>query len=116
MTKKGRMEAKAAGVYLDDFMPLGGELESGMGGKYMTAMEKGLSPYTMIDNFNRAVSYHAGKAMIEAKGKEFFNAVKNEHSLSKVIEIRDKFMDDAELTFFHPILMLSPCSSMHYAL
>ncbi len=105
MTAKGRKEAKAAGVYLDDFMPLGGELESGMGGAYMTGMEKGLSPYTKIDNFNRAVSYHAAKAMIEGKGKEFFNAVKNEHNLSKVIEIRDKFMEDAELNFFHPIII-----------
>lgn len=105
LTKEGMEEAKAKGVLLDDYLPLGGELEAVATNMVEEAASKTMWAYLKTDDVNRAVSFHSMKALIDEHKGDFVRKLEEGKDVYAIKKARDKFFDDAEINFFHSALI-----------
>lgn len=105
LTPSGIREAKAAGILLDDYLPLPSDIEKGSVTKIGKIAEISLSPYTAVDNLNRTIAYHAMKKNVMDKSTAYLEAVRNATSTNEVKLAKEKFIKDTDIEFFHPVLI-----------
>lgn len=105
MTREGQLEAKAAGVLLDDYLPLGGEVDAAVTNWIENVSHKSMWAYTKVDNLNRSVSYHAMKSRILEHGDIFKSDVAGAISVKDIITARDKFIENSGSDFFSKTLI-----------
>lgn len=105
LTKSGWNEAKAKGILMDDYMPLPGEIQYAPGSILEQVAYWTLKPYKWSDSMNRCVSYHAMKHNVLKHGERYLNAVENMKHPSELIGLKKKFIQDADMEYFHPALI-----------
>ena len=98
LTKEGRAEARAAGIIMDDYMPVGGDVTLTRGVVSKTA-KVGLSGFKMADSFNRTVAYHGMKGKVEAHVKVLEKDIKRGMKQDKAVK---KFIENTDIEFLHP--------------
>ncbi|MHA1592046.1 MAG: hypothetical protein ACTSUP_06220, partial [Candidatus Heimdallarchaeaceae archaeon] len=105
LTKSGWNEAKAKGILMDDYMPLPGEIQYSPGSLVEQVAYWTLKPYKWSDSMNRCVSYHAMKHNVLKHGERYLDAVDNMKHPSEIIGLKKKFIQDADIEYFHPALI-----------
>jgi len=105
MTRDGWNEAKAAGIMMDDYMPLPGEITHLTTSALAKVAYQTLRPYKMTDSLNRCLSYHAMKYKVSEYGKTFLDKIETYKKPEEIIMARDEFIENSGIDFFHPVLI-----------
>lgn len=105
MTKEGMNEARASGVLLEDYLPVGGELESHITNFVDGVAQKSMWAYAKVDNLNRSISYHAMKSRVMEHGEIFKKEIELAKSASEIKFARDKFIENSGVDFFSKVLI-----------
>jgi len=105
MTKEGWNEAKAAGIMMDDYLPVAGEQTMVATGVLANIAYTSLKPYKLADSFNRAVAYHAMKSKVLRNGKTYTEGMRSLAKPEDAVRLRNDFIENTDLEFFHPVIM-----------
>ena len=105
MTKEGWNECKANGIFMDDYMPLPGELTMLPNSFLTKAAYVGLKPYKMADSMNRAIAYHSMKSKVMRNGETYLKKIESLKNPEDAVAIRKEFFEKSDIEFFHPVLI-----------
>lgn len=100
LTPEGMAEAKANGILLDDYLPVGGEVYTA-GGAARAVTRNSLWAFRKADSFNRASAYWSMKYKVQDLGIAWVEGLKDIKTIENLNKSVNKFINSADLDFFH---------------